>query len=38
MDFELSDEHKLFRDTVRDYADNEVAPGALERSDPIMRA
>jgi butyryl-CoA dehydrogenase len=31
MDFELSDEHKLFRDTVRDFADNEVAPGALER-------
>ena len=31
MDFELSDEHKLFRQTVRDFADNEVAPGALER-------
>ena len=31
MDFELSSEHKLFRDTVRDFADNEVAPGALER-------
>jgi butyryl-CoA dehydrogenase len=31
MDFELSDEHKLFRNTVRDFAENEVAPGALER-------
>ena len=31
MDFELSPEHKLFRDTVRDFADSEVAPGALER-------
>ncbi|MEO6457622.1 MAG: acyl-CoA dehydrogenase family protein, partial [Chloroflexia bacterium] len=31
MDFELSSEHKLFRDTVRDFADSEVAPGALER-------
>jgi len=31
MDFELSDEHKLFRDTIRDFAEKEVAPGALER-------
>ena len=31
MDFELSPEHKLFRDTVRDFAENEVAPGAIER-------
>src|SRR4051812_50118988 len=31
MDFELSDEHKLFRDTVYDFAQNEIAPGALER-------
>src|SRR3954447_14192919 len=31
MDFELSDEHKLFRDTIQDFADKEVAPGALER-------
>src|SRR5438093_1719384 len=31
MDFELSDEHKLFRSTVRDFAEKEVAPGALER-------
>jgi alkylation response protein AidB-like acyl-CoA dehydrogenase len=31
MDFDLSSEHKLFRETVRDFADKEVAPGALER-------
>ena len=31
MDFDLSPEHKLFRETVRDFADKEVAPGALER-------
>src|SRR5437763_13898343 len=31
MDFELSDEHKLFRDTIHDFAEKEVAPGALER-------
>ena len=31
MDFELSDEHKLFRDTIQDFAEKEVAPGALER-------
>ena len=31
MDFDLSQEHKLFRDTVREFADKEVAPGALER-------
>src|SRR4051812_39024431 len=31
MDFELSDEHRLFRDTVYDFAQNEIAPGALER-------
>ena len=31
MDFELSDEHKLFRSTVRDFVDKEVVPGALER-------
>ena len=28
MDFELSDEHKLFRDTVHDFAQEVVAPGA----------
>ena len=31
MDFDLSPEHKLFRETVRDFTDKEVAPGALER-------
>ena len=24
MDFELSDEHKLFRDTVRDFVNGEI--------------
>jgi len=31
MDFELSDEHRLFRDTVHDFAQEVVAPGAIER-------
>ncbi len=31
MDFELSDEHRLFRNTVREFAESEVAPGAMER-------
>ncbi len=31
MDFELSEEHKLFREMVRDFAEKEVAPGAIER-------
>jgi alkylation response protein AidB-like acyl-CoA dehydrogenase len=30
MDFELSDEQRLLRDTVRDFARNEVAPCAAE--------
>ena len=30
MDFELSDEQRLLRDTVRDFARNEVAPAAAE--------
>ncbi len=30
MDFELSDEQRLLRDTVRDFARNEVAPAAEE--------
>jgi butyryl-CoA dehydrogenase len=31
MDFDLSEEHRLFRQTVYDFAQNEVVPGALER-------
>src|SRR5579859_7748190 len=31
MDFELSEEHRLFRETVRNFAEKEVAPGAIER-------
>ena len=30
MDFELSDEQRLLRDTVRDFARNEVGPRAAE--------
>src|SRR5580692_13074307 len=30
MDFELSDEHKLIRDTARDFAAREIAPKAAE--------
>ncbi|MET0957490.1 MAG: acyl-CoA dehydrogenase family protein, partial [Solirubrobacterales bacterium] len=30
MDFQLSDEQRLLRDTVRDFARNEVAPAAEE--------
>jgi alkylation response protein AidB-like acyl-CoA dehydrogenase len=30
MDFELNDEQRLLRDTVRDFARNEVAPRAAE--------
>ena len=30
MDFDLSDEQRLLRDTVRDFARNEVAPVAEE--------
>jgi alkylation response protein AidB-like acyl-CoA dehydrogenase len=31
MDFELTDEQRLLRDTVREFAREEVAPGATER-------
>ncbi len=31
MDFDLSEEHRLFRETVRDFADKEIMPGAMER-------
>ncbi|MDA8370716.1 MAG: acyl-CoA dehydrogenase family protein [Nocardiopsaceae bacterium] len=30
MDFELNDEQRLFRDTLRDFADNEIRPVAQE--------
>ncbi len=30
MEFELSDEQRLLRDTVRDFARREVAPAAAE--------
>ncbi|MED4530746.1 acyl-CoA dehydrogenase family protein [Metabacillus fastidiosus] len=31
MDFELSEEQKLIQKTIREFAEEEVAPGALER-------
>ncbi len=31
MDFELNDEQRLLRDTVRDFARNEVVPRAEEQ-------
>ncbi|MGI8588612.1 MAG: acyl-CoA dehydrogenase [Chloroflexia bacterium] len=31
MDFELSEEHRLFRESVRDFAEKEIAPRAVER-------
>jgi alkylation response protein AidB-like acyl-CoA dehydrogenase len=31
MDFGFSDDHRMLRDTMRDFAQNEVAPGAAER-------
>ena len=30
MDFELTDEQKMIRDMVRDFAENEIAPIAAE--------
>jgi alkylation response protein AidB-like acyl-CoA dehydrogenase len=43
LDFELSEEHRLFRESVRDFAEREVAPGAIERDrthefpEPLIR-
>lgn len=31
MDFDLSQEHRLFRETVRAFAEKEIVPGAMER-------
>ena len=31
MNFDLSDEQKLLRHTIRDFAEREIAPGASER-------
>ena len=33
MDFNLSDEQKLIRNTVRDFAENEIKPVASELED-----
>jgi alkylation response protein AidB-like acyl-CoA dehydrogenase len=32
VDFELTEEQQLFRDSVRDFAQRELAPGALQRA------
>ena len=31
MDFSLNEQHEMLRDMARDFAQNEVAPGAAER-------
>ena len=33
MDFELSEEHKMIRDAARDFAQNELLPGVIERDE-----
>lgn len=33
MDFELSEEQKLLRQTLREFAESEIQPGALERDE-----
>lgn len=33
MDFNLTEEHKMIRDAARDFAQNELLPGVIERDD-----
>ncbi|MGB1451730.1 MAG: acyl-CoA dehydrogenase family protein, partial [Marinirhabdus sp.] len=33
MDFSLSEEHILIRDTAREFAKNELLPGVIERDN-----
>ena len=33
MDFELTEEHKMIRDAARDFAQNELLPGVIERDE-----
>lgn len=33
MNFELSEEHLLVRETIRDFSENELGPGASERDE-----
>ena len=33
MNFELSEEHKMIRDAARDFAQNELLPGVIERDE-----
>ena len=41
MDFNLSNEQKLIRDSARDFAQNELLPGVIERDEnkefPILQ-
>ena len=33
MNFDLTDEQKLLRETIRDFAETQIAPGAAERDE-----
>ena len=33
MNFELSEEHKMIRDAARDFAQNELQSGVIERDE-----
>ena len=33
MDFQLNEEHELIRQSARDFAQNELKPGVIERDD-----
>ena len=33
MNYELSEEHKMIRDAARDFAQNELLPGVIERDE-----
>ena len=33
MNFDLKEEHKLIQQTARDFAQNELLPGVLERDE-----
>ncbi len=36
MDFHLTDEQTLLQQTVRQFAEEKVAPGAIERDGPLF--
>ena len=33
MDFDLTEEHKMIRNAARDFAQNELLPGVIERDE-----